>query len=111
VIETYRKEKSVEIQRSSLDIFLEEKCHDAPGHYVLFADLKKAFHAWLDPIERTEWHRNRVSRELPDRYPTGRRGYNKTCIGNLSFTPPTETLQRVTVQGGKFVPDLSGRYE
>ena len=111
VIETHRKEKSLEIQRSSLDIFIDEKCHDAPGHFVKFNDFRKHFVDWLDPMERTEWSRNRVSRELPDRYPTGRKGSNKTQIANLSFAPPSKKLQRLTVIGGKFIPDLSGKYD
>lgn len=111
VIETTRKEKSIEIMRSSLELFISEKCYDSPGHYIKFADFKKAFHEWLEPLERTEWNQTRISRELPEKHPTARRGDTGTWIGNLSFSQHTDDLQRVTARNGKFVNDLSGAHD
>ena len=87
VVETYKKQKSADMQRSSLETFLHEQCHIVPGQKIPFAEFYQKFVEWLDPEERYQWSKIKVSRGLPADTPSGMCGNNKTFIGNLSWEP------------------------
>ena len=75
------------MQRSSLETFLHEQCHIVPGEKIPFAEFYQKFAEWLDPEERYQWSKIKVSRGLPSDTPSGMCGNNKTFIGNLSWEP------------------------
>lgn len=87
VITTDRRLKSMSLNTTPLERFIDSSAYYAPGQRVLFQDFFEAFEKSLDPAEDTGWTRRRVSNELPERFPTGRGNYNKMYIGNMSLEP------------------------
>jgi hypothetical protein len=87
VVTTDRRLKSMALNTTPLERFVESAVYYAPGQRVLFQDFFEAFEKSLDPAEDTGWTRRRVSNELPERFPTGRGNYNKMYIGNMSLEP------------------------
>lgn len=85
VIATYSKQRAEELSRDALQQFLDEHCHYTPGAIVLFSDLFEKFYSWLQPEDQGYWTRKKVTRHLPDIYPTGRHTANKLSVGNMSF--------------------------
>ncbi len=90
VVNTYKKQQSEDMQRSSLETFIQNQCHSAPGEKVLFADFYTKFTDWLDPEERYQWSKIKVSRGMPSDTPVGAHADNKRFIGNLSFAPAND---------------------
>jgi hypothetical protein len=86
VINTYKKQQSEDMQRTSLESFVKEQCFPAPGEKVLFAEFYEKFVAWLDPEERYQWSKIKTSRGMPSDTPVGAATDNKRFIGNLSFS-------------------------
>ena len=87
VIETYKKKLSEDLSRNSLELFIREQCHKAPGCKVLFSEFYERFREYLDISEKHDWSKIRVSRSLPSDTPCGAGNDNKRFIANLSFTP------------------------
>jgi hypothetical protein len=92
IVESDIKKLTAESNRSSLEIFLDEVCYDAPGESILVANLFGRFQEWLDPMEVHEWSKIKMGRELPHKYPKGRIGAPH-YVGNLSFTEPENVDQ------------------
>ena len=93
VIDTEAKERSVKLNQSSLEVFIEEYCHDAPGQSVRYGDFWVRFQEWLDPNEVNLWSKIRCGRSLPDEYPKGRLTADggQFHVANLSFIQPETT--------------------
>lgn len=89
VIDTPDKKSTSEDNMNMLELFIAEKCFDAPGEAILYSDFFECFRGWLDPPERPHWTKQRVGKCLDKRrYPKGRlRGNPNWHIGNLSFNP------------------------
>jgi len=88
VIDTDIKFQTSQINRTPLEIFLEEMTYDAPGEMILYSDLFNKFLEWLDPGEIYNWSKIKFGRELPIQYPKGRvmsQGA-QFYVGNISFT-------------------------
>jgi hypothetical protein len=90
VVNTYQKQRSEDMQRTLLESFLMEQCHQVPGAKVAFSEFYDRFIEWLDPEERYQWSKIKVSRGMPSDTPVGAAADNKRFIGNLSFSPPDE---------------------
>jgi len=106
VIDTDIKYQTAQLNRTTLEIFLDEKCHYAPGEMVLYADLFNQFINWLDPNDVYQWSKIKFGRELPTKYPKGRvmsKGA-QFYIGNISFTPPTDLSKpKLILRGDQLV--------
>jgi hypothetical protein len=87
VVNTYKKQRSEEMHRTPLESFIREQCYPAPGQKILFAEFYEKYINWLDPAERYQWSKIKVSRGLPSDTPSGASNDNKRFIGNLSWTP------------------------
>jgi len=110
VIDSEIKLQTSQINRTSLEVFLDELTYDAPGEKVLYAELFNKFREWVDPSEVHEWSKIRFGRELPVKYPKGRIMSDgaKFYIGNLSFIEPDSEVKnhsRLIIFGGKLVPE------
>lgn len=90
VIDTDLKTQTQQLNRTTLEVFLDEICYYAPGEMVLYSDLYNKFLNWLDPSDVYSWSKIKFGRDLPTKYPKGRvmaKGA-QFYIGNLSFDKP-----------------------
>jgi len=88
LVDTEKRQRSQEMQRSPLETFIAEQCHHAPGEKILFADFFERFIKWIDPAERFEWSKSKASRSLPSDTPSGASGGgNQRYVGNVSWEP------------------------
>ena len=86
VVDTEKRKRSQEMHRSPLETFIAEQCHYVPGQKILFAEFFERFIKWIDPSERFEWSKPKVSRSLPSDTPSGASGGgNQRYVGNLSW--------------------------
>jgi hypothetical protein len=86
LVDTYKRQQSQDMSRSPLETFINVKCHDAPGEKILFAEFYDRFLLSLDPEDRFEWSKQKVSRSLPSDTPSGASGgRSQRYIGNLSW--------------------------
>jgi len=88
VVDTYKRRQSQDMARSALETFINVQCHFAPGEKVLFSEFYDRFMESLDPEDRFEWSKKKVSISLPSDTPSGASGgKGQRYIGNLSFAP------------------------
>jgi len=91
VVDTYKRQQSQAMSRTGLQAFIQEQAHYAPGQKIPFVDFYEAFVKWLDPTERFEWSKAKVSRALPTDTPSGASGgNNQRFVGNLSWHEPED---------------------
>lgn len=91
VIETEDKADAMDVNRTPVEVFIKEKCHEVPGKSITLQEFYEAYIAWLDPLDRVNWsNKQKVSRAMPDRFPKGRlSGTSSWSWGNISFEPST----------------------
>jgi hypothetical protein len=102
VICTSEKEIVQRQNLTSLQEFIDEKCTYIPGHMISIADFFEEFIRWIDPSEAHEWTKIRLGRELPPRFPKGRRpsdGHH--FVGNISWDSEAEPKDKLTLRNGK----------
>lgn len=88
LVDTEKRQQSKEMSRNQLEVFIRDICCHAPGEKVTFTKFYEKFVAWLDPEDRFEWSKQKVSRSLPSDTPSGALGgNNKRFVGNISFEP------------------------
>ena len=85
VVETYKKEQSASMHRSPVETFILEQCYAAPGERIVFTGFYEKFTEWLDPEERYQWSKQKVSKGLPSDCPCGSSTGNKRFVGNISW--------------------------
>lgn len=94
VIETEEKMLVQHINKTALQLFLEEKCTQCNGYWIKFSDFFERFQKSLDSEEFHNWSKIRVGRELPVHYPKGRNASDgQFYIGNMVWKG-TETEKR-----------------
>jgi hypothetical protein len=101
VVKTSNKELMASHNATLLEAFLSQECFDCPGNAVSFKDFYEKFQVYLDPSDRHYWTKNRVSRSLPNKFPSGAlaRFANQKYVGNVAF------------RGSAPVPKLGEGYE
>jgi hypothetical protein len=87
VVDTYKKQQSEDMQRTPLESFIKDQCFPAPGEKIKFAEFYEKFIEWMDPEDRYQWSKIKVSRSMPSDTPVGASNDNVRFIGNLSFSP------------------------
>lgn len=89
VVETEVKRRAMDKNLSLIEQFIRAKCFEIPGCSVTCEEFHEQMQLWLDQSERAVWSQNKVGRELPDRFPRGRKHGEdqKIHYGNLSFDP------------------------
>lgn len=85
IIDTQFKQTAAKNNRSSLEDFITENLHEAPGELLVFSDFYTRFIEWLPSDEKGAWSRVKVSKSMPLKFQTGTGNGNKTCIINASW--------------------------
>lgn len=86
VIETEEKKRQQNDQISEFQIFFKERVKQCNGAMVLISELWDEFNNWLDPVERVNWTKRRMTKELPSYVVKGRHGkYAKWHLGNITL--------------------------
>ena len=89
---------------SVLDTFLEENTFSVPGKMITIAEFHSRFTAWLDPVEKHEWSKQRVTKNLPARVIRGRRTTDQAwCYGNIAWEEKEATREPLKISGDKLV--------
>ena len=102
VVATDSKKRAEESARDELEQFIASECHIVNGERVLFSEFYQKFYEWLALESRYIWSKQKVSKAMPLSIPVGTGAGNKSYIGNLSFTAPTEpssNLPLIVVDG------------
>ena len=87
VIMTEDKGMVQSLNKTHLELFLDEKCRSVPGKMLKFSDFFDKFQEWLDPNEVHRWSKIRVGREIPPNYPKGRSHVSgQFYLGNIAWT-------------------------
>ena len=85
-ITTEGKKRAEERNMTSLEQFIHEEVCEVPGHCISATEFFEKFLLWMDESERARWTKQRVGRELPERFPRGRLSNNQLVhYGNMSF--------------------------
>jgi hypothetical protein len=88
MIATMEKVKSEDSNKTPLERFISDQCHEIPGALTLWSDFYHAFEKATDATELSYWTKIRVGRELPMKFPKGRNPENSHFyIANLSLVP------------------------
>lgn len=91
IISTQHKQNMQRLNRTSLQDFIAEFVFEAPGHLIPYAEFYSKFIDSLPMEERGQWSRIKVTRALPDKFPSGSGNENKTFIINASWTPVSQS--------------------
>lgn len=95
VLDTQEKKIAQSRNETELETFLRTEAYDCPGSLMKFSDFVDQFHNWLDSSERHNWPRNRISREMPEKFPKGKANKDypefgvsvrDVVIGNIAFS-------------------------
>ncbi len=110
IIETEDKIQNAQLNRSDLEVFLDEEVHYSPGNMVLYAEFWQRFQEWL-PAENVHlWSQIKLGKELPPKYCKGRvmSKAAKFYVANVAFTKPDNIDgQKLILQNDRLV--LEGR--
>lgn len=89
VIETEDKKAIQALNRSPLELFIEENCFEVPGELIKFSDFYDMFMSKLQPHEQLtrSWSKVAVGRLLPPKFIKGRLSDSQWYIGNMSWHP------------------------
>ena len=92
IIDTEIKVVTTENNKTSVEVFFEEKIHYAPGEYILFGELWGIFREWIDQTEAYDWTKRSFGQHIPEKFPKGRSPAlaSKVCVGNASLNKPTD---------------------
>ena len=86
VITTEDKKLTEQMNQSTLQRFITEKCISANGCKIKFSDFYDRFVEWMEPNEISFWTKNRVGREFPPQFPKARfRKDGQFYIGNIAW--------------------------
>lgn len=85
---------------SALELFINTECFYVPGELITLSSFYEQFTNWLDPTERLDWSKNKVSKHMPEKYPKGRDTKTANwCYGNLSFKDIESDKPKLIVVG------------
>ena len=101
IIETDKKVRAQNLNRSALEEFIADHAHPVAGARILFAEFYERFCNWLSPDDRDHWDKRRVVKELPHQFPYGSHSANSKWIGNISWEANTPQEKAWTVHDGR----------
>lgn len=85
-LDTESKKRVSEKNMSLLEQFIKEKCFEVPGQAVSAEDFHDQMQLWLDERDKSYWTKQRIGRELPEKFPRGRLSNDqRTHYGNITF--------------------------
>jgi hypothetical protein len=86
VVTSSEKAVAEQLNRDSLQVFIDEKCENVLGHQIKFSEFFDRFQESLDPNEIGNWGKIRVGKNLPPHFPKGRmRSTGQFYIGNIAW--------------------------
>jgi hypothetical protein len=104
VIGTGEKELIQSKNDTALETFLKESVYFVAGEMMPISTFYEKFIQSVDPDEAYMWSKIRVGKEMPTKFPKGRRtGDSQWCFGNMSFENIEPTKEKLTVKNGKLV--------
>jgi hypothetical protein len=88
VISTQEKITLEMANRTSLEEFVDERCHYVYGKMIKLSEFFDKFIEHLDPNELNKWSKQKVSSELDPKFPKGRNAKDgQWYYGNISWEP------------------------
>lgn len=85
-ITTEGKLRAASKNKSLLEQFIDEYVFEVPGHHISSEEFHEKLHCWLDERDRNYWTRQRVGRDLPERFPRGRLASDQHVhYGNMTW--------------------------
>lgn len=109
VILTEDKTMVQNLNKTPLEMFVDEKCRSINGKMIKFSDFFSKFQEWLDPNEIHRYSKIRVGREIPPQYPKGRSHINgQFYLGNIGWIGEIEesdkTMPKLVVKDSFLEP-------
>lgn len=104
VLESEIKSRQQELNKDIVTEFVEEKCHQIDGSKILFSQFYDEFIKWLDPIEKLNWTKRRLSTQLMSNAVIKGRwgGDGSLYIGNFSWLPEVAGV-KLKVEKGRLI--------
>jgi hypothetical protein len=91
VVATPSKDRTVELNKTALQRFLEECCQAKKDTRLLrFGEFFDGFQKWLDAGEKHLWSKIRVSREIPNRHRIVKGHAGERFLQDLVLKAPVE---------------------
>jgi hypothetical protein len=90
VIVTDDKITAEHASRNLLQEFIDECCYYSPGSVILLGEFFEHFINWMDPTQRVNWTKQKVSAAMPERFVKGKAFGSSWHWGNISMVQPTE---------------------
>jgi hypothetical protein len=110
IVMTSEKEVLQQSNRSSLEEFIENFVHHAPGEMVLFGEFYAKFWEWIGnnyPQEQSSWTKPKIGKNLPPHFPVGTKGGN-SYIGNMSWEPVTTKSTKKLILKDRILVPIEG---
>lgn len=83
-IETESKNRAADKNMTLLEQFIKENVKEIDGYCIDCNVFYEEFMNWLEADDRPRWSKNKIGRDLSDRFPKGRVGSNQTVhYGNM----------------------------
>jgi hypothetical protein len=111
VIVTSDKRDAENMNKSVLEMFIDEYCHYSPGYMLPLQEFYEKFCVVVDSSYLDQWTKIRVGKELDrNRFPKGRNPKDmKYNIGNISWTKQEETRPRYVLVGERLLFEGMGK--
>ncbi len=89
-----------------LSTFLSTVAYYSPGEVMRFSEFCERFWNFLPKDQKARWHRQRIIRCLPTKFPFGAHTGNQRCVGNIAWCPASGSRQIAILDNGrlKLVP-------
>lgn len=108
-LETAAKQRAAEKNMSMLEQFIKDKCFEIAGTCISSDDFYNAMQLHLeDTTDKKHWTKNRIGRDLPDRFPRGRLGGSndqQRYYGNITLDKDAPTTAPY-VEAGAYLKKL-----
>ena len=109
VLMTEDKGMVQQLNKTHLEMFIDEKCRAVHGRRIKFSDFFAKLQEWLDPNEIHRWSKIRVGRETPPTFPKGRiHEDGQFYLGNIAWTGEVDStessLPKLIVKDGYLEP-------
>jgi hypothetical protein len=105
ILMTSDKEFLQSQNKSPVEEFFDDVVYYVAGEMMSFSEAYESFLEWLDPSEIHDWSKIKFGKELPTKFPKGRRKSDGThYIGNISFTPKEPIGPKIIVRAGRLCP-------
>lgn len=107
VIDTDDKRRLEHKNLPLIEKFIKEEMYECDGHAVTSTEFLEKFTMSMDDRERAIWSKQKIGRELPNKYPRGRIGQQgDTFYGNLTFDKDAKPDAKYVLRGAYIVKNV-----